>query len=378
MRESPNLTPKVPQLSLAPLGAGDLIDRAIRLYRRHFMTLVRAAVPPVIVSATGGVLWTLVLRGISAAGYNGQLAAYFGLAAVALALIFVGGMMNLIVMGGASRNLVAHLMSNEPVSARAIYRSVRARFWSLLGAAVLFSVWCVVAGVMTVVLWYILLIVVFLVALVGGQILSSTIAGLLAIVLGAASVILALAIFFFLVGRVAYMPQVLMVEGGGVMEAMSRSLTLARGNVRRLLAMFLFTIFATYAALMLLLIPLGYVGWLQGVDVLSLTKADAPVWYSISYQVIAQCSSMLLTPVWMLGLSLLYVDERVRHEGYDIELMAARRLGEIPQLNDGRIAPLAPALAAESPASAQIPLNQIPREDARAARRPNNSTLGLS
>ena len=35
----------------------------------------------------------------------------------------------------------------------------------------------------------------------------------------------------------------------------------------------------------------------------------------------------------MLGLSLLYVDERVRHEGYDIELMAARQLGELPDIN---------------------------------------------
>ena len=41
----------------------------------------------------------------------------------------------------------------------------------------------------------------------------------------------------------------------------------------------------------------------------------------------------MLTPVWMLGLSLLYVDERVRHEGYDIELMAARQLGEFPDVN---------------------------------------------
>ncbi len=28
-------------LALAPLGAGDLIDRAVRLYRGHFLTLIR-------------------------------------------------------------------------------------------------------------------------------------------------------------------------------------------------------------------------------------------------------------------------------------------------------------------------------------------------
>jgi len=34
------------ELALAPLGAGDLIDRAVRLYRQHFLTLIRIAAPP--------------------------------------------------------------------------------------------------------------------------------------------------------------------------------------------------------------------------------------------------------------------------------------------------------------------------------------------
>jgi hypothetical protein len=47
----------------------------------------------------------------------------------------------------------------------------------------------------------------------------------------------------------------------------------------------------------------------------------------------------------MLGMSLLYVDERVRHEGYDIELMASQKLPEMPQLNVN--SPLAPAIFVE-------------------------------
>ncbi len=51
----------------------------------------------------------------------------------------------------------------------------------------------------------------------------------------------------------------------------------------------------------------------------------------------------------MVGLCLLYVDERVRHEGYDIELMAAQRLGEIPVVPDQFVNPLQPALARQTP-----------------------------
>ena len=53
-------------LALAPLGAGDLIDRAVRLYRRHFLTLIRIAAPPVIVSAAGSTLTTIAFRAIGA------------------------------------------------------------------------------------------------------------------------------------------------------------------------------------------------------------------------------------------------------------------------------------------------------------------------
>jgi len=176
--------------------------------------------------------------------------------------------------------------------------------------------------------------------------LSSVVSTWLAIIVGIIGSLLTTAVglwlFFFIVGRVAYVPQVMLVEGKGVFESFGRSFSLARGNVRRLMAMTLFTTFAAYSALMILLLPLGWYGYLSGVD--PLNSAQWPAWYSIAYSVLGPLSSILLTPVWMLGLSLLYVDERVRHEGYDIELMAARQLGDLPDVNVS--SPLGTALSA--------------------------------
>jgi len=93
---------------------------------------------------------------------------------------------------------------------------------------------------------------------------------------------------------------------------------------------------------MVLMIPLVWYGYLNGID-LSPFGSTSPAWYSVGYAVVLQCSHILLAPIWMLGLSLLYVDERVRHEGYDIELMAARQLPEMPVL-PGVMSPFAPAL----------------------------------
>src|ERR687883_386240 len=94
------------QLSLAPLGAGDLIDRAVRLYRRHFLTLIRIATPPVIVSVIGTVMMSIGMREASQTPDEMSLA-FYGALAFAGFLLRVGGMLlTLIVMGGATRNLV--------------------------------------------------------------------------------------------------------------------------------------------------------------------------------------------------------------------------------------------------------------------------------
>jgi hypothetical protein len=318
------------QLSLAPLGAGDLIDRAVRLYRRHFMTLIRIAAPPVIVSTIGSMLWTIGWRGLILTGNDATLPLYGMLTGIGVLLAIGGALLNLIVMGGAARNLVTHLLWNEPVTARTTYRNVRARFWGLFGAAIVISVFMGVCGVVALVAWSIAYLIVVFGAVAIVQIASWL--GALVGIIGVLTVtLLAMALFFFLAGRVAYVPQVMLIEGKGVGQALTRSFALARGNVRRLLGMFLFTSFAAYSALMILIIPLGWYGYLNGVDPSPWNSVNWPTWYAIGYSVFGQLSYILLLPVWMLGLSLLYVDERVRHEGYDIELMAARQMGAIPE-----------------------------------------------
>jgi len=336
----------VKQLQLAPLGAGDLIDRTVRLYRRHFMALIRASAPPVVVSAAGTVLWSVSVRAIAATGSEGRLALYSLLAFFGVLIWFLGLLAQLIVMGGASRNLVMHLLWGEAVTARLIYRSVRSRFWGLLAATLAVVLWLLISLAASFVVFGLALFLLFVAVLV------STVAGLpwltvvLAVVLYLAALLLMLYVFFLVAGRVAYVPQVLMVEGRGVAESVSRSVELARGNVRRLMGMFLFTSFATYSTIILLLVPLGWFAYLNGVSPFQLDATRLPAWYTVTYEVVVQFSTILIAPVWMLGMSLLYVDERVRHEGYDIELMAAQRFGEMPALPAGARVPLAPALAA--------------------------------
>ena len=319
------------QLPLAPLGAGDLIDRAVRLYRRHLFVLIRTAAPPVIIVAAGWVLFSVSIRQVFRTFDTGDLLVNILLLLVAMFIMLVGYLFMLVVMGGATRTLVAHLLRNDPVTARATYNAVRSRFWGLFSASLIMLIWIFIAFS---VCSYAAQIVISLI-MFGAFFLALAVPTWLAVTLGviAGLVVSAVAtwVFFILVARVVYVPQVMLVEGKGVFEAVGRSFSLARGNVRRLMAMTLFTTFGIMSAMLLLFVIIGFVGAASGINMRDST--EWPAWYAILYSILGPLSSILLTPVWMLGLSLLYVDERVRHEGYDIELMASQQLGEVPDVN---------------------------------------------
>ena len=150
------------QLSLTPLGPGDLIDRAIRLYRRHFATLLRIAAPPTLVTALGSVLANVGLREARLTENTGALALYVALLVAGAVISGAGLLLNLMVMGGASRNLVTHLLRGEAVSARITFRNVRARVWGLLGASVIMLIGLFIALFLALIVFYFGLIAVIL------------------------------------------------------------------------------------------------------------------------------------------------------------------------------------------------------------------------
>jgi hypothetical protein len=330
-------------LPIVPLGAGDLIDRAVRLYRRHLLVLMRIAAPPVFVSAVGSVVTTIAWRNIFDTGSGSDLALYVLLLTGGLIIIVAGHIFSLLVMGGASRNLVMHLLWNERVTARTTYAAVRSRFWSLLGASFLIMFWLSISVFLAFMGWYLVSIFVGLGAVLLGKAAPVWFAVVVGVIGVTAATAVAVGLFFFLVGRVAYVPQVMLVEGKGIWDSLGRSFTLASGNVRRLMAMTLFIVFVTNSALMILVIPLGWYGFLNGVDPSPWNSTQWPMWYAMAYSILEPLSKIILAPVWMLGLSLLYVDERVRHEGYDIELMASQRLEPMPQMDFK--SPMAPAIS---------------------------------
>lgn len=356
-------------LALVPLGAGDLIDRAIRFYRNNFWTFVWIAAPPVLLGTIISIGWTILGRELFYIGNSNSVDAYFISSFFGwvgkLIIWLVEGVATLIVMGGASRNFVRHLLFGERVTFKETYKNVWSRLGGLFAASTFMTILLIFFGT---VLFYFGFLFAFIAVAIVGYTLSSIpfLAFLVSLVVGVAITFATGWLFFLVASRFAYIPQVMLVEGQGVFAAIGRSTGLAGGNVKRLYALFIFSTLATYAALLLLYIPLGWYAYINGVEFFTFNQNAIPAWYTIGFQVISQTSLILLMPVWMIGLCLLYVDERVRHEGYDIELMAARQLGEIPPLPRQFQNPLQPALAA----------SQIPEHP--QSKNSSITTLGLN
>ena len=336
------------QLSLTPLGAGDLIDRSVRFYRKNFWTFVWIAAPPVLVGMIISVGWMMLAQNLFSVGSTTdefERSFYYIFLWLGGVLIWLAQTVaTLTVMGGASRNFVRHLLFGEPITFRETYKNVRQRFFGLAAASVL------ITGLLSIVFITIFYFGLF-VGIIGIMLAAGffsffpPLAFIFGLIIGLAIAFGTLWLIFLIMSRFAYIPQVMTVEGRGVFSAVARSTSLASGNVKRLAALFIFTTVATYSALAIVYIPLGWYAWANGIEFFSFDPDTIPAWYHITNQVISQGSLILLMPVWMIGLCLLYIDERVRHEGYDIELMANRRLGEIPDVPPSFINPLQPALA---------------------------------
>jgi len=330
------------------LGAGDLIDRAVRFYRKYFWTFVLIASPPVIVGTIISVGWTIAGRQIFAIGADKystenifyQIFLWFG----TVMILGTETVATLVVMGGASRNFVRHLLFGEAITFGETYQNVWERLSGLIIASTIITfILCFLA----ISIFYFGLTIGAIAVMLAAWALSFFPVGafIAALVLGIATLVAAGWLFFLAASRLAYVPQVMLVEGQGVFAAIGRSASLAGRRVGSLAALFIFSIVATYSALALLYIPLAWYASANGIEILAFDPDVIPAWYEIAYNLIWQISIILLSPVWMIGLCLLYVDERVRSEGYDIELIAARNLGEIPAVPKTYINPLLSALS---------------------------------
>jgi hypothetical protein len=323
-------TNEIDSLTLAPLSAGDLLDRIVRLYRRHWIALMRIAVLPVILTYLGTMAFMLGVRNFSTTKGDWRLALSVLLILGGITFYVGGKAVFIFLLGGTARELVQHFMDGSLVSVRGVYATVRKSFWRLVGATLMVVA---LAGTLGIFLLYAVVMMIGFYAIFTAWLFGSTpfwfqvtLHSIVALVTFAVLTVLVL----MNVKRAVFLPQIITVENKTVSSALSRSFALAGGEFRRkdfipVVALVFFYVYISYSVLLLFMLPVYLYAGLQGIDA-GPFNLQQPLWYTVLTNTISQASEILLLPVLMIGFILLYIDSRVRREGFDLELLANRYL----------------------------------------------------
>jgi hypothetical protein len=119
--------------------------------------------------------------------------------------------------------------------------------------------------------------------------------------------------------RIVLLPQVVMIEGQSTGSSLGRSIKLGGGNWHRVGAIMLFAYFISLSLLAALTLPVAL--GLEWFSISSVEFAQTPAGDAI-YSAFTQIANVLSLPIWAVSFTLLYLDNRVRKEGYDMELLA--------------------------------------------------------
>jgi hypothetical protein len=290
------------------MSTGELLDRTFRLYKDHFKLFLGIATlgPAAMLAFQLLTAASTTLPG--ATGNQARAGAYpaaFGVGVIAGVVIMLAGMA---LAHAATVRAVAAVYLGRQISIGASYGALKGRVWRVLG---------------------LFFAIIFLVGLCGFVIIAAAVAlGSLAVLGGAqagrtgavagglvgiaAAVIgglLAIAVYV----RYSLSIQACVVEDQGIRGSMRRSVFLCKGSRGRVLAIyFVFGILAW-------IVSIGLGGLAGGISVLIPNKiAGFVIIYLASF-----VSGSLTGPLATIGMSLLYYDERVRKEAFDLQLMMA-------------------------------------------------------
>lgn len=253
--------------ALRPLTVGELLDRTFFLYRRHFVTfLAIAALPNLVMLA-----FQLAQIAINPSTIGGLLTSLVWTLATILAYFAT-----IAVSQGATIIAVSQVQLERDTSASAAFGAIRFRIGDL--AAIIFGM--------------------------GVRILI----GFIFLILPG----IYLAVVWSLTIPVA------VLEGRNLSESLERSSELTRGHRGRIFVVYALLLVLVYIVTVVVQAPaLALVAIWGG----ALTGSEIPAWAEVVVALMNFVTTSLVAPIMTIALSLIYYDERVRKEAFDLQHM---------------------------------------------------------
>lgn len=297
--------PKPGVIPLRPLVLGDILEGAFRTVRGNPMATLGMSLVISTLFAIPTLLLTLLITNTAFGADNTGDA----LVSIANSVGQLVGVFASILLSGMLIVVVAEAVLGHRASIGEAWTRVKPRIWSLLGATLLLML----GGILIVA---VLVGVTLLAYLAGGEI-AAVIVGILAVVGG-------LALLIWLGTRTMLSPAAVTLEGIGPVRSLKRSWELTRGQFWRIFGISLVTQLLVGMIASMILFPAMLVG--MGV-LLAGADPDAgvatPLWFVVFMQVMTIISTAITAPFSSSVTGLLYIDQRIRREALDLELMKA-------------------------------------------------------
>ena len=309
---------------LEPMSTGDVIDRAVRLYRRNFTPLVAIVAVPSVIGYVTGLAFTSGYAKLLTSATNPGSGAVEGAALLLLILGLIGQpvwfFVQIFTLTGLARVVGDHLMIGEAITFRRCFSAARQRLGDItLLALLMFGVMFLIGLVAFVIFFAVFMVVALVIGLTAGSGFPPWLGVVLLVIFSLLAVAGGVALFLIVAARVVFLPQVLMIEGMSAGSSLGRAISLGQGNWYRVGAILLFTYFVSLSMLAALTLPVA-VG-LEWFSVSSVEFVITPTGNAI-YSAFNHIANLLSLPIWTVSFTLLYFDSRVRKEGYDMELLA--------------------------------------------------------
>lgn len=294
------------------MSISQVLDRTFSLYRSNFVLFAGiAAVPPALLML--GQFGLLALpRFLRFSGLPGlQVAAVISTVVVGAALLVLW-LIGYALATGASVYAVSRLHLGYQTSIAESYKLIRPNTGTILGLVIL--VFLAVAGVVFAAVLLILVPVGFI-QLTGGRqpLVSGIVTALAVIVIVPAAIVLA----FYLSAKFSLAVPACVVEHLNASHSIRRSWNLARGSTLRLILVNFLAAIIAFAIGAVLSIP-----YFVGVAMFAARKDPGALLPFVMWQYVADfLGRSIAFPIATIAVSLIYYDERVRKEAFDLQLM---------------------------------------------------------
>ncbi len=298
---------------LRPMTTGEILDRTFNMYRRNFWLFVGiAALPPALMLVVG-----LLMVGITSANLATATPSTAAIAAVVVAGIgmILGSIAYLVGMAiaqGATVFAVSAVHLGRPTTIRESYARVKGKYGRLLNVIISIAIRVGGVAVLAILLPFSLTLLT-----TGAAKFSPILFGVLAVLAGIALLVgmIAGTVFaIYLAASYSLAVPSCVLEDLKARAALKRSRFLAKGSILKILAIYL----------LVTVLNVGISGGVLFPLQLAQLAVKATLWrvvLSVVYQMAAFVVGALVGPLAGIALALVYYDERVRKEAYDIQLM---------------------------------------------------------